>query len=433
MGVTIEVLVMLGLVLVNGVLAGAEISIVSMRKSRLQELAASGSQAAKAVLALRQEPEGFLATVQIGITVVGATAAAFGGSNFAADLTPLLAGVPFLAPHAHLLAMALVVGLISCLSLVLGELVPKSLALRSSERYSLLMGRPLLALSGLMRPLVWVLTASSNLVLRLFGDSTTFMEARLSPDELSTLVKEATAAGTVHPQAGEIAWRALGFSGLRAADVMIPRRQVVAVPRDASQEVLRRTLTGQPHSRVPVYEGQVDRVVGYISIKDVLGPIWEQRPLVLEALLRAPLFIPQFMPAVELLEQMRVRRQPFAIVVDEHGTCSGLVALEDLVEELIGEVFNEHAPLSALFQREAGGSVLVQGSAPVREVNRALGLRLPEGEGWKTVAGLVLERTTTIPTCGESFTLSDGTGVEVVDASPRRVRVVRLRPRQPQG
>lgn len=427
MGVAFEVLVLLGLVLINGVLAGAEIAIVTMRNTRLQELVSRGSVTARAVQRLRQQPEGFLATVQIGITVVSATAGAFGGANFAADLTPLLAQSELLAPNAHLLALVLVVGLISYLSLVLGELVPKSLALRSSERYALLMGRPLLALLFLVRPLVKLLTASSNLVLRLFGDSTTFIEARLSPDELRQLVKEATDAGTVHPQAGEIAARALSFSRLRAADVMIPRSQVTAVSKDASQESLRHTLVGQPHSRVPVYEGTVDRVLGYLSIKDVLGPVWEQKPLVIDQLIRTPLYVPVFKPALELLEEMRSRHQPFAIVVDESGGFAGLISMEDLIEELVGEVFNEHAAAQEAFARQPDGTVLVQGTAQVRELNRSLGLNLPEGEGWKTLAGLVLERAGTIPTTGETVELDDGTRLEVVDASPRRVRMVLIR------
>ena len=426
MGLALEVLVLLALVLVNGVLAGAEIAIVSMRKTRLKELVDRGSSAARAVLRLRQHPEGFLATVQIGITVVSATAGAFGGANFAADVTPLLERNERLAPHASLIAMTVVVSLISFLSLVLGELVPKSLALRTSERYALLMGRPLLLLSVLARPLVWLLTASSNLVLRIFGDSTTFIEARLSTDELRQLVKEATDAGTVHPQAGEIAARALGFSRLRAVDVMIPRSQVTAVPRDASQETLRRILVGQPHTRVPVYEGQVDSIVGYLSIKDIIGTVWAQKPVVLEEVLRTPLFVPTFKSAVELLVEMRARHQPFAIVMDEHGGFAGLVAMEDLIEELVGEVFNEHADTPEPFRRQEDGSVLVEGSTSVRDVNQALGLALPEGEGWKTIAGLVLDRVATIPTTGQMITLDDGTTLEVVDASPRRVRLLRL-------
>ncbi|MDP2273868.1 MAG: hemolysin family protein [Archangium sp.] len=426
MGLALEVLVLLALVLVNGVLAGAEIAIVSMRKTRLKELVDRGSSSARAVMRLRQHPEGFLATVQIGITVVSATAGAFGGANFAADVAPLLARSEWLAPHASWIAITVVVSLISYLSLVLGELVPKSLALRSSERYALVMGQPLLLLSVLARPLVWALTASSNLVLRVFGDSTNFIEARLSPDELRQLVKEATDAGTVHPQAGEIAARALGFSRLRAVDVMIPRSQVTAVPRDASQETLRRILVGQPHTRVPVYQGQVDTIVGYLSIKDIIGTVWAQKPVVLEEVLRTPLFVPTFKSAVELLVEMRARHQPFAIVMDEHGGFAGLVAMEDLIEELVGEVFNEHADTPEPFRREADGRVLVEGATSVRDVNQALGLALPEGEGWKTIAGLVLDRVATIPSVGETVTFDDGTTLEVVDASARRVKLLRL-------
>lgn len=430
MGLAFELLVMLVLVLINGILSGAEIAIVSIRRTRLQELVDRGSGAARAVQRLREKPEGFLATVQIGITVVGATAAAFGGSNFAADISPTL--VPLFGEQAHLVALVLVVSLISFLSLVLGELVPKSLALKSAERYALLVGRPVLALAAMTRPLVWLLTASSNLVLRAFKDTTSFTESRISSGELAQLVKEATAAGTVHPGAGAIAARALSFSNLRARDVMIPRGQVICIPKDASPDSLRRALVGQPHTRVPVYEGSVDRVVGYLNLKDLLGPVWDRTPLDVAKLLRTPLYVPALTPALELLEQMRERHQPFAIVIDEVGGFSGLVALEDLIEELVGEVLDEHAVARECFQREPGGTVLVQGSALVREVNRELGLTLPEGEGWRTVAGLVLDRATTIPTVGEEFTLEDGTHVQVVDASPRRVRVVRLRTPGPQ-
>ncbi len=427
MGISFELLVMLGLVLANGVLAGAEIAIVTVRKTRLRELAEGGSGAARAVESLRAQPERFLATVQVGITVVGSTAAAFGGANFAVDLAPLLvqAGLP--AAHASWVAVALVVAALSYLSLVLGELVPKSLALRSPEGYALVMGRVLVGLALLARPLVWFLTASSNAVLRLFGDSTNFLEARVSPDELQQLVKDATASGAVPPQVAEIASRALDFSALRAVDVMLPRQEVTAVRRDVSQEELRRILVANPHSRVPVYEGDIDHIVGYLSLKDVLEPAWAQREVEVGALLRPALFVPEAKPAVQLLDEMRGRRQPFAIVVDEQGGFSGLVTMEDLVEELVGDIFNEHTQQPELFARQSDGTVLLQGSAPVREINRLLGLALPEGDDWTTVAGLVLSRVGTIPAPGVVVTLPDGVRLEVVDASARRVRTVRLR------
>lgn len=181
-----ELAVILALILVNGVFAGAEIALVALRTTRLRELSEQGHGAARAALALRDEPERFLATVQVGITVVSATAAAFGGASIATRLTPLIAGVPLLAKYAHQIALGAVVACVSYLSIVIGELVPKSVALRAAEQYSLLIARPLLALSWLARPLVWLLTASSNVLLRPFGDKTTFTEARYSAEE-STL------------------------------------------------------------------------------------------------------------------------------------------------------------------------------------------------------------------------------------------------------
>jgi putative hemolysin len=424
-----EILVILLLVVANGVFAGAEIALVALRKTRLRELADEHRAGARAALALREKPERFFATVQVGITVVGATAAAIGGAAMAARLAPWIERVPWLARHAHDVALGLVVALVSYLSIVVGELVPKSLALRGAERYALLVAPPLRFLAWLARPLVWFLTASSNLVLRPFGDRTTFTEARLSPDELQQLVEEAAEAGTLHPQAGEIASRALDFAGLTAAEVMVPRQEVVALPARASQEELRRVLLKHSHRRLPVFEGSIDNVVGYVAARDVLERVWSGEPFDLGALMRPAYFVPETKPAIDLLQEMRTRRLPLALVVEEMGGLAGLVTLEDLLEELVGEIFSEHARhLPHPIQRQPDGSVLVNGATPIREVNRELGLDLPEEGDWTTVAGLVLARSGRIPAAGERVVLEGGVTLEVADASPRRVRTVRIHP-----
>jgi len=424
-----EVLVIVFLTLCNAVFAGSEIAVVALRKTRIQELAEQGRSSARAVLALREEPERFLATVQIGITVVSATAAAFGGASLAKRLEPLLEKSPFLAEHAEGLALALVVAAVSYLSIVLGELVPKSLALRAAERYALLVSRPLLGLSHLTRPLVWLLSSSANLVLKPFGDRTTFAETRHSVEELQQLVEEATEAGTVHPEAAEIATRALELPELTAADVMVPRQDVIAVSRTANHDELRRILLEHTKSRMPVYDGRIDNVVGYIAVKDLLALAWEGRLIVLEDVIRPPFFVPESKKAVELLQEMRARRVPFAIVVDEHGGMSGLVTMEDLIEELVGEIFTEHErELARVLTPEADGSVVVEGVTAIRELNRELDFDLPDEGPWTTVAGLVLARAGRMPTAGESFALDDGVVLEVLDATPRRIRTVRVRP-----
>lgn len=421
-----EILIILALVIANGVLAGAEIAVISMRPGRLLELQNEGNKSALAIQRLREQPERFFATVQVGITVVGATAGAFGGASFANDLSKLLARWPLIAPWATEVSLVLVVTLISYLSLVLGELVPKSLALRSAERYSLIVARPLLLMAGLMRPLIWFLTASSNLVLRPFKDQTSFVESRLSADELVELMSEAGRAGTVHPRAGEIAARALSLPELVASDVMVPRTSVVSLRRDASRETLRRVMLEHTHSRFPVTEGERDRVVGYVNIKDVLTVAWDEQLFVLADLIRPAFFVPEAKSAVELLTEMRARHVPFCVVVDEHGGMAGIVTLEDVLEELVGEIFGEHAaPQPELLHRGSDGHVVVRATMPLRELNRALGLVLPEGD-WVTVGGLCLSLAKRIPVPGERFTTDDGVVLEIVDASPRRVRTVRI-------
>ncbi|MDP3506030.1 MAG: hemolysin family protein [Myxococcales bacterium] len=431
-----EILIILALVLANGVLAGAEIAVISMRPGRLRELQGEGSKGALAVQRLREQPERFFATVQVGITVVGATAGAFGGASFARDLSKVLAQWALIEPWADEIALVLVVSLISYLSLVLGELVPKSLALRSAERYSSLVARPLLLLASLMRPLIWFLTASSNLVLRPFKDRTSFTEARLSADELVELMTEATRTGSVHPQAGEIAARALTLPELVASDVMVPRTSVISLQRDASRETLRRMMLEHTHSRFPVIEGERDRVVGYVNVKDVLAIAWEEQLFVLADLIRPAFFVPESKSAVELISEMRSRRVPFCVVVDEHGGMAGIVSLTDVLEELVGEIFGEHAAAEPkAFRRESDGHVVVRATMPIRELNRDLGIALPEGD-WVTVGGLCLSLATRIPVPGERFTTDAGIVLEILDASPRRVRTVRIvmpAPETPKG
>ncbi|HEU5075262.1 MAG TPA: hemolysin family protein, partial [Polyangiaceae bacterium] len=386
-----EVFVVLALVLANAFFAGAEIAIVALRKGRIEELAAEGRGSARAVLALREQPERFLATVQVGITVVGATAAAFGGASLADHLAPRLARIEWLSEHAETVALGLVIAAVSYLSIVLGELVPKSLALRSAERYALLVSRPLLALAFLARPLVWMLSSSANLVLKPFGDRTTFMEGMHSVDELRQLVEEATEAGTVHPQAAEIASRALELPELRAADVMVPRSKVVAIARDTGGEELKEVLLAHAKSRMPVYDGSIDTVVGYVNVKDLLALAWQGKPIELEGVVRPPFFVPESKSAVELLHEMRARRLPFGIVIDEHGGMSGIVTLEDLVEELVGEIFSEHErDAGHSIRPDADGSLLVDAALPIRDVNRELEVDLPDDGSWSTLAGLVL-------------------------------------------
>jgi putative hemolysin len=422
-----ELLVIVLLVLANGVFAGAEIALLSVRKSRIKELCDAGSRRALAVRQLRDIPEKLLATVQIGISVVSAAAAAFGGARVADHLVPFLAELGF-GRAADEVAFGLVVALVAILSLVLGELVPKSLALRYAERYALLVARPLLGLAWVMRPLVWFLTGSSNLFLRLFGDKTSFTESRVSSEELQHMVEEAAKSGSLDPVAGEIASRAFDFGGLTVDDVMVPRHKIVAVPKTAPAAELKRLLLEEGHGRMPVYDGTIDNVVGYVLAKDILALAWEGPLIVLQDILRPVLFVPESVRAIDLLRRLQKNRSQLSIVVDEQGTVAGLVTIEDLVEELVGEIFDEHEKPVEEVKHEPDGTSLVLGATQVRDVNRALDIELPEGESFSTIAGLCIELAGWIPKPGTRLTTKDGIVLEVVEASPRRVRSVRVHP-----
>lgn len=417
------------LVAVNGVFAGAEIAIVSVDRLRLRQLVEQGHQRARILERLRRNPESFLATVQIVITVVSAAAGAFGGATFAQHLEPLLEPLPHVGPHAEGTALALVVALVSYLTLVFGELVPKSLALQHSERYALLIAPILSFIASAARPLVWLLTKSSNLLLNPVGDKTNFTEARLTPGQLSELLNEATESGTLDERAGEIASRALAFAKLTVAQVMVPRTRVVGIQLGKTLEQLREIALELPYSRLPVYERSLDEVRGYVLHKDLLSLAWQGSLIVLEDLIRPPHFVSKGMPATELLEEMRQRRQQLSIVLDDHGGTAGIVTLDDLVEELTGEVLNElQAPKPSSMHPQPDGSTRVRGDVPLHEVNRDLKLELA-GDGQTTLGGLCTFLAGGLPREGQVLIAADGTCLRVERASPRSVEEVLVFPK----
>lgn len=424
-----DCLIIVGLVLLNGVFSGAEIALVSLRATRLQELKSKRRYGVASVLALRAHPERFLATIQVGISLIGASAAAYGGSSIASKLEPLLRPLPWIGESSGEVSIAIVVLGITFLSIVLGELVPKSLALHAAERYALFVSPPLLLLSRITSPIVRLLTFTSNLILRPFGDRTNFLEAHHSAGELASLIEESSRAGALPRKVADITTRALQFAELHAEDVMVPRTEVVMIPRRATPQELSRIVLENVHSRLPVYDGSIDNIVGYVTIRDFIGMAWERDLIVFEDLLRPAVFVPEKARAVELLHDMRARRVPLVFVVDEQGGMSGIVTLEDLIEELVGEIFDEHARRGeAQIVPEQDGCFRIQGRTPIREANRVIDPPLPSEGNWTTLAGLFLAKNGHIPESGAQLFLEDGRRLEVLDVTHRRIRWLRLHP-----
>jgi putative hemolysin len=325
---------------------------------------------------------------------------------------------PMFGTSADEVAFVIVVAAISFLEIVIGELVPKSLGLRFSDTYSFLVARPLLVLARIMRPLVWFLTACSNVVLRLFGDRTTFTEARLSRDELQQLVEEAAVTGSVDPRASEIASRALSFGEVTVAELMVPRSRVVALPREAPAAEIQRVLLEEGHSRMPVYDGNLDNIVGYIVARDVLALSWEQGLIVLHDIIRPAYTVTEGARGIDTLREMQRRRAQMAIVMDDHGGLAGLVTVEDLVEELVGDIMSEDEGDEPALSWGDDGTALALGSAQVRRVNRELGLALPVAPDQTTLAGVCLALAQGVPTAGARLVAADGTALRLHRAAP---------------
>jgi putative hemolysin len=417
--------VLLALVLLNGAFAGAELALVTVRESRLRELARCGHRGAQAALRLRAHPERFLATVQVGITGISALTGAVGGSTVAARIAPWFAqlGAPDVALE---LAFLTAVGVVTYLSVVLGELVPKSIALRAAEPFALRTARPLLALAAVSRPIVRLLTASSNLVLRPLHDTTDFLEARISREDLEHMVDPSVASDLDAPTR-RLVRRALGFTRLRVRDVMIHRRDIVSVPRTATTDQLRTALLASPHRRLPVIGDTADDIDGYVLRDDVVTALLEHRSPDLRALTRRPTFVPEQTSAERALRDLQAQNLHLAFVVDEAGGVAGLVTVEDLVEELVGEIFHEldEPPEEAIATR-ADGSLDVDGTLELRALERRVGIDLVASPQARTVAGLCIHLAGgRIPRPGEILDAGDVL-LEILEASPRRVRRVRI-------
>ena len=424
MGFGFELFVILILTLVNGFFSAAEIGILSVRRTRLVELANEGKHGAAAALGLRKHPERFLATVQIGITVLGATAGAFGGATLEAPLAAWLEGVG-IRHGADELALALVVAFVSVLSIVLGELVPKSLALRSSERVSLLVARPLLWVSRAARPVVWFLTTLSNLLLRPFRDQTTFIESRLSPDELQHLVEEAATSGSLLPAAGDIASRAIDLGALPISSLLIPRPQVACLRRDATREEVWTLLGSRPHSRYLVVAHDLDSVEGYATERDLVRQLVEESSVDVAAVLRQVPLVTARTPAVAVLRELQKRRSQLAVVLDQHGMTAGIVTIDDIAEELLGQILSENEQPAEAILRAADGSALLRADTPVQEINRELGTELSVSPDYSTLSGLLMHASGKILRAGDEM-IVDEVRFEVVEATPRQVKLVRV-------
>ncbi len=325
----------------NGFFAAAEIAVVSSRRSRIEQLAKGGRRSAEIVGRWLKEPEVFLATVQIGVTFVGALASAVGGASALRFLTPQVARIDILAPWAESISIGLVVVAISYLSLVLGELVPKSLALTYRESLATLVARPIHALSLIARPLVYLLTQSTRLVLRLLGKKEIPKELFVSEEEIRFLIKEGGAQGIFDQTEQQLIPRIFEFADIRIRDLMIPRERMSVLDIQTPREELLDRVAEEAYTRLPVFKGDLDHVIGVLHMKDLIYMVSLGQVVILHDLLRPPVFIGPEAHAKDLLRLFQKQHVHMAIV-QENGKTVGLVTLEDLIERIVGDIRDEH-------------------------------------------------------------------------------------------
>ena len=432
-GLTLEIVFIFLLLFANGLFAMAEIAVVAARKTRLKTMIEEGSSGAKLALALSNAPGKFLSTVQVGITLVGVLAGAVGGANIADKLTPFIAQVPLLADYAGILSLILVVGVITFLSVILGELVPKRLALNNPERIASAMAKPMNSLSTMFSPLVNLLNFTSDFLMAALGVRKA-KESSVSEEEVRVLIDEGLSAGIFKKAEKEMVESVFELDEQSAGDLMTPRARMIWLSLDDPDEENWRRIAGSGHSHFPVYHDTRDNVVGMISVKSLWANLSLAGRVELRALVTPPLYVPNAMPAGKLIEEFKKSGKHQALVVDEFGGLQGLVTLNDVMMAIVGnlpEREQRHEPKAILRQ---DGTWAIDAMLDIDETKTSLGIDedLPgEDENrYSTLGGFMLFRLGHIPHEGEKFMWSRYE-FEVIDMDRQRIDKVLVTQKAP--
>ena len=420
-----EALLILGLILANGFFSGAEIAIIAARRGRLKQLADAGDSGAKLALELAGDPNRFLPTVQIGITLVGTFAAAFGGARLAENLYGWLSGLSLgiLEGHEHGVALSIVVLAITFFSVLLGELVPKRIALRNADGLARLAAPIMNALAGIGRPFVWFMGLATNAVLLLVGSRETTQQD-VSLEDIEHLIQTGTDVGVLEPSEQKLAMEALRLGERSVRDIMRPRVDIDALDIDTPPDECLGAVAMAGMTRLPLYEGNMDHIIGFVNIKDVLRRHYLGFPIELRKILHPVLFVPETLNLDRLLVSFQEQGSHLAIVLDEFGGTEGMVTLQDVLEELVGEMRDEHqSDASQKIVARDETSWLIDGTVSIDEVIELLKIELPPSDsprGYTTVAGLVLSELGKIPAIGDRLSWQ-GASIEVVDMDGPRI------------
>ncbi len=425
----LDFLLILLLIIANGVFSGSEIAIVSARRVRLEQMAEQGNRPAAAALRLADSPNDFLSTVQIGITLIGILSGAVGGATLSGHLTPLIRAIPPLRPWSDAISLALVVSLITYLSLVIGELVPKRIALNNPEAIACVVARPMRWLARWGSPLVHLLGHSTDTLLRLLGVPIE-REPDLTEEEIRALIRQGAEAGVLEEAEHEMVQRVFHLADRPVRAFMTPRTEIRWLDLEGSSAEQLSAVMTSGRSRLPVARGRLDDCVGIVRSHDLLAAQLSGAPVALSSLLQAPLYITETAGTLAVIGQFRENGVDIALVTDEYGGIEGLVTLTDLMEAIVGDLPSGEQDQEPPITHREDGSWLIDGGLPLDDLKTLLGQATLPGEesgGFHTLAGFLLHRFGRVPAAGDHFCWN-GLRFEVVDMDGHRIDKVLVGP-----
>lgn len=424
-----EIVIVILLILTNGLFSMSEMAVVSARKNRLQQKAAEGDRGAASALELAENPNRFLSTVQIGITMIGILSGAFGGATIAEKISIELNKIAWLAPYSEGIGVGIVVLMITYLSLVIGELVPKRMALNNAEQVASAMSPLMKILSWVTTPIVSLLSGSTNLVLRILGIRPS-NESEVTEADLKSMLDQGTENGVFEESEQDMVERIFRLSDRSVSALITPRTEIVFLDIDATHEEIYQKISRYPHSRFPVIKDTSDNIVGIVQSRDLLFQRVEGPQFDIPKILQQPLFIPESTAALDVLEKFRRTGAELAIIIDEYGGVLGLVSMNDILEAIVGEVVDPHEEFEAQAIRREDGSWLFDGMIQIDELQDYLDINeLPDRDqgNYETLSGLMMAQLGRIPVSGDHFEWKKFR-FEVVDMDGRRVDKVLITP-----
>jgi putative hemolysin len=426
--VWIEALGVLFLILLIGFFSASEVAVVSTRKSRMQELADEGNRRASIVLQFQNNPEQFLATIHVGIISALTVASGLGGIMAFQHLVPALqeSETAWIRESSNWISLGIIATSIGSLVVVFGELVPKSLALRFAEAVALRVAPSLTVFAAIFKYPVKLLTLASNIFLAPFKDKTTFMESRISEEEFKLILEEGTKSGVIDKTEHELIESIFEFTDTTAKEVMIPRTDVVALNVNTPREKMVKVVLEEGYSRMPVFKDTIDNIIGLVYTKDLLGLLEYRDIIILQDIIRPAFFIPETKKISQLMRELQQKKQHMAVVIDEYGGTEGIVTMEDILEEIVGEIHDEYDEELKDVESSADETFLVNARMSVKDFNERFLTSVPEADEYDTLSGFLNKLAGRIPELNEELK-TESLSFTIVKKSQRRIRQVKVK------